>query len=95
MSDIREKIMKLDEPLGNPIFDDEQASYSAAYYDALESAADIAESEVQRLEARVRELEEAMREISVWSQEDQDNHDTCALQWRGCVAIARRVIGGE
>jgi len=44
------------------------------------------------LEIAIVELEEGLRKIAVWNQEDQDNLETCVLQWCGCVAIARQVL---
>jgi len=44
------------------------------------------------LQSRIAELEEGLRQIAIWSQEDQDNPTTCAMQWRGCVAIARGLL---
>ena len=35
---------------------------------------------------------EALEEIARWSEEDDENLDTCRMQWRGCVAIARTTI---
>lgn len=46
----------------------------------------------ETLQNRIKELENGLKEIAIWSQEDQDNPETCALQWRGCVAIARGLL---
>ena len=51
-----------------------------------------AESNCSALHRRISELEDGLRQIALWKQEDQDNHETCILQWRGCVAIARELL---
>lgn len=51
-----------------------------------------AESDCSWLRNRIVKLEEGLRQIAVWKQEDQDDHKTCILQWRGCVAIARELL---
>jgi len=44
------------------------------------------------LQSRIDELEDGLRQIATWSQADQDDPSTCAMQWRGCVAIARGLL---
>jgi hypothetical protein len=53
------------------------------------------ESDCSALLSRIAELEDGLREIAVWTQQDQDDHETCAAQWRGCVAIARELLKGN
>jgi len=48
---------------------------------------------VKALKTRIAELENGLRNIAIWKQEYQDDHDVCVLQWRGCVAIARNLLG--
>lgn len=43
-------------------------------------------------EKRIAELEDGLRQIAVWKQEDQDDHEICIRQWRGCVAIAHALL---
>lgn len=47
------------------------------------------------LRRRVAELEAGLRDISQWKQSDQDDHELCKIQWRGCVAIARGLLDDE
>jgi hypothetical protein len=49
-------------------------------------------SDTSVLRKRIEEMEEGLRQISIWNQKDQDDHDICVLQWRGCVAIARDLL---
>ena len=51
-----------------------------------------AESDCSALRERISELEDGLRQIAVWKQEDQDDHEICVRQWRGCVAIARALL---
>lgn len=51
-----------------------------------------AESDCSSLRERISELEDGLRQIAVWKQEDQDDHEICVRQWRGCVAIARALL---
>ncbi len=44
------------------------------------------------LRKRIADLEDGLRQIAVWNQQDQDEPATCAMQWRGCVAIARELL---
>ena len=41
---------------------------------------------------RIADLEAGLQQIASWKQEDQDDRETCILQWRGCVAIARQLL---
>lgn len=49
-------------------------------------------SNVAALRNRIADMENGLRQIAIWNQKDQDDHDVCALQWRGCVAIARELL---
>ena len=51
-----------------------------------------AKSNCSALHRRISELEDGLSQIALWKQEDQDDHETCVLQWRGCVAIARELL---
>jgi hypothetical protein len=44
---------------------------------------------------RMEDMEQAFALIAKWSQEDQDNPEICARQWRGCVAIARQILSAN
>lgn len=44
------------------------------------------------LRRRVAELEAGLQDISQWKQEDEDDHELCKIQWRGCVAIAKCLL---
>lgn len=52
-----------------------------------------AESRVLKLEAEVAKLRDALEQITPWSQADQDDPAICAMQWRGCVAMAKLALG--
>ena len=44
------------------------------------------------LRKRIADLEHGLKQIAYWTEEDQADPEICALQWRGCVAIARELL---
>lgn len=37
----------------------------------------------------------ALREITTWNEEDDKDLETCRMQWRGCVAVAKMALAAH
>ena len=58
-------------------------SYSVSADEALANA---------QLSAAAPEMLEALKEIARWNEQDDGDLETCRMQWRGSVAIARGIL---